>query len=218
MAKATKTATKKPAPKSSSGTKPKFPYTITVGALRRILQEIPKRPKPTAFNFALINAWGIKDNNARTAIAVIKALGLIDNGDVPTQHYVDYMKNESGPANLAARVKEIYSQLFQTSHEPYRDSLENLRNFFNIHSGGSEATINYQIQTFKTLCEFADFNSAASPNNADFSQTPNSSGNSGNNTSGPTININLHIHLPETKSRADYEEIIKDIAKYIYQK
>ena len=214
-----KRASKKDYGSKSSGTKPKFPYTITINALRTILQEIPKRPKPTTFNFDLIKAWGIKDNNARTALSVVKALGLIDGSDSPTNHYVDYMKNDSGPANLAARIKDIYAQLFQTSHEPYRDSLENLRNFFNINSGGSEATINYQIQTFKTLCEFGDFAGQPNHNNSGSNgSSGNGSSNQGGGNSNPTVNINLHIHLPETKSRADYEEIIKDIAKYIYQK
>ena len=210
----------KAAPKRSSGSKPKFPYTITIGALRKVLQEIPKRPRPSSFNFALINTWGIKDNNARTAIAVIKDLGLVDGADTPTSHYVDYMKNETGPISLATRIREIYNQLFQTSHEPYKDTQENLRNFFNIHSGGSERTIDYQIQTFKTLCEFADFSGQPGHNNIDSPSERINLGSQGNknNNSGPIININLHIHLPETKSRADYEEIIKDIAKYIYQK
>jgi hypothetical protein len=209
----------KQTPKGTN-TKPKFPYTTTIGALRKILEEIPKRPKPSAFNFALINTWGIKDNNARTVFGVIKAIGLIDNGDNPTSHYVDYMKNDTGAVSLGNRIKETNSQLFQTSHEPHRESQENLRNFFNIHSGGSQAIINLQIQTFKTLSEFADFSGqgtssqqASNPSAASASQSP-----SGNSTNGPTISINLHIHLPETKSRADYEEIIKDIAKYIYQK
>ena len=201
---------------NATGSKPKFPYTTTINALRKILQEIPKRPKPTSFDFDLIKTWGIEDTNARTALSVIKNIGLIDGSDSPTSHYVDYMKNDAGPANLAARIKGVYSQLFETSHEPFKDSLVNLRNFFNIHSGGGAATINYQIQTFKTLCEFGDF--SGQPNQGTPSNSSTGNANTGNNTGAPTVNINLHIHLPETKSRADYEEIIKDIAKYIYQK
>jgi hypothetical protein len=34
--------------------------------------------------------------------------------------------------------------------------------------------------------------------------------------SQPIVNINLHIHLPENKSRRDYETIIEDIGRYIF--
>jgi hypothetical protein len=32
------------------------------------------------------------------------------------------------------------------------------------------------------------------------------------------VHIDLHIHLPENKSRRDYEAIIEDIGRYIYGK
>ena len=211
------TKKKRSAPKETSTTKPKFPYTITIGALRKILEEIPKRPKPNTFNFALINTWGIKDNNARTAIGVIKSIGLLDNSESPTANYVDYMKNDTGAISLGNKIKETYAQLFETSHEPYRETQQNLKNFFNIHSGGSEVTINYQIQTFKTLCEFADFSGKLQPQQAFTSSGVTEQGSTISSSGAPILNINLHIHLPETKSRGVYGEIIKGIPKYIYQ-
>ncbi|MDO8619717.1 MAG: DUF5343 domain-containing protein [Candidatus Daviesbacteria bacterium] len=200
---------------TKNDSKPKFPYTITPGALRTVLQEIPKRPKPTSMKLTLLKTWGIRDNNARTVLSVLKTLGLIDGSGSPTPHYTDYMKNDTGASSLANRIRETYAQFFQASNEPHRETQENLRNFFNIHSGGSEATLNHQIQTFKTLCEFANFNTElGSAVNAETNNPKLGT----NNTAGASININLHIHLPENKSRADYEEIVKDIGKYIFQK
>jgi len=53
-------------------------------------------------------------------------------------------------------------------------------------------------------------------------QTPAKSGveeaaafNEGSNRT-PAIHIDLHIHLPENKSRRDYEYIFEDIARYIF--
>jgi hypothetical protein len=193
----------KPTKKEAPRTKPKFPYTTTPSALRKFLQEAPKRPKPTKIDFALLQTWGIKDNNARTIISVIKSLGLVDGAGTPTEHYAAFMRNDTGAASLASQIKQVYSQLFETSLEPYKDTHENLENFFNIHSGGGERAIQYQVQTFKTLCEHADFTST-------ITLPPPTPGSSGQGTFSqpepegtPHIHVNLHIHLPENKSRSD---------------
>lgn len=197
--------------------KPKFPYTTVPGALRKFLGEVPKKPKPIKIDGKLLKAWGLLDNNAQTIIQIIKAIGLLDAGGAPTTTYEKYMTAGLGPGVLAHQIREVYSVLFQTSHEPYKENQATLRNFFNIHSGGGERTIEYQIQTFKVLCEFADFG---------FKESALVGGDSPTILGGKTdvrlggsdanIHINIHIHLPENKSRADYEEIIKDLGKYIF--
>ena len=203
---------------SASSSKPKFPYTTTHSALRKFLQEVPKRPKPGKVDFPLLQTWGLKDSNARTIIGVIKELGLIDSSSTPTDNYINFMRNETGAASLSARIKQTYAKLFETNLEPYKDSQENLKNFFNIHSGGGEKAIQLQVQTFKTLCEYADFSSTTIESNAPPANSPRVPTPVPVQQNGAQIHINLHIHLPENKSRADYEEIFKDIAKYIYDK
>jgi hypothetical protein len=215
-----KKAAKKSAASQLESSTPKYPYTTTIGALRKVLQGIPQRPKPTKVNFALLESWGTHDNNARTVLTVLKELNLIDTSGAPTEHYINYMRNDSGGATLADRIRATYAELFEASHEPYKETQQNLKNLFNIHSGGGERTIQFQIATFKTLCEFADFDAAISngpPANLGGTMDRQEQ-RSNSNVTGPVIHINLHIHLPENKSRADYEEIVKDIAKYIYGK
>jgi len=193
------------AKREKSDVAPKFPYTTTPAALRRLLQEIPKRPKPGSTNDA-------------SPISVLKKLGLVGNGGEPLQGYTDFMQPPpTGPRSLGARIKEQYKELFESSHEPHKNPSE-LRTFFNINSGGGERTIDYQIQTFKALSEFADFSASSEakgdgPQNTDNGQKGDRGGASGKL---PPVQIDLHIHLPENKTARDYEAIIQDIAKYIY--
>lgn len=35
-------------------------------------------------------------------------------------------------------------------------------------------------------------------------------------TGAAVVHINLHIHLPENKTRRDYEAVIEDIGRYIF--
>lgn len=214
-AKAKNTTTKK---SEGSSSKPRFPYTTKPASLRRLLQEIPKKPKPPKFNKDLLRSWGFNDTNDLTMLRVLKAVNLLNGQNEPTATYSQFMILDEGAKALGPAIRRVYEPLFQASHKPYEENTEKLQNLFNIHSGGADSSLDFQIQTFKALCENASFEgespgdaSARGENTMDAASTTNSSG-----TDGPVININLHIHLPENKTRRDYEDIIEDIGRYIF--
>jgi len=207
---------------SSDSGQPKFPYATQPQALRRLLAEIPKRPKPTKITRETLKAWGVSSSNDASPISVLKKMGLLGQSGEPTPLYAEFMKTGSGPAILGERVKEVYRVLFENSHAPQSESDEELKKLFHIHSGGGEDAMRYQIQTFKALSEYANFNS----------ETATGSSRSGGAGVGvtavagigggqgqqqfPPVQIDLHIHLPENRTSREYEAIIQDIAKYIY--
>jgi hypothetical protein len=202
---------------SGTSTKPVFPYATRPSALRKFLDEVPKRPKPQKVNAELLASWGMGGGENTSIIRVLKALSLIGNSNEPTDQYVAYMRAGAGPAVLGSLLKQVYAPLFGSSLEPHRESNEALRNLFNIHSGGAESTIEFQIQTFKALCDYARFDGAPG------SGVPASAPQGGGSSVGAPgavgtvpVNINLHIHLPEQKTSREYEYIIQDIARYIY--
>jgi len=210
-----KNAVKKTTAKATM--KPAFPYATKPNSLRKFLEQVPQRPKPNKVNADTLKAWELRDTNDQTIIRVLKALSLIGSNNEPTERYTEFMTPGKGPGVLAQAVKEVWGPLFDLSHEPHKEDEATLRNYFNIHSGGSEATIRHQIQSFKAVCDFADF-SAPSAEEASHSSVAAQASGSRNPASGigPAIHIDLHIHLPENKSRRDYEYIFEDIAKYIY--
>lgn len=200
---------------------PAFPYTTEPRALRRLLKEIPNRPKPPKMTRETLKSWGVSSsNNSGTVISVMKKLGLLNDGGIPTDAYVEFMKASTGPAVLAAKVRETYRALFENSNAPQNESTENLKNLFNIHSGGGEDAMRLQMQTFKILTEFSNFTDVPPAGSRTDPQSSNAGGvGQGGHTSNqrvPPVQIDLHIHLPESKSARDYEAIIQDIAKYIY--
>jgi hypothetical protein len=113
--------------------------------------------------------------------------------------------------------------LYFRHHIPHEDEQQDLKRLFHIHSGGSEGTINYQIQTFKALCEFASFEvpAATAQITANGQLSVAAAGPATVKalvgSGAPTVHIDLHIHLPENKTTRDYEAIIQDIARYIYK-
>ena len=118
---------------------------------------------------------------------------------------------------MGSLIRESYAPLFAASLEPHRDA--GLRNLFNIHSGGG--TIDFQIQTFKALCDNANFTApagspAASGASAISEGGPQGGGSTASGGAPPVIHIDLHIHLPENKTTRDYQYIIQDIAHFLY--
>lgn len=213
-------AAKEPKPRQKAKSEPKFPYTTKPSSLRRLLQEIPKKPRPPKFDLSLLKSWGFADANDYSMIRVLKVVGLLGSNNEPSDLYSQYMHLDGGAAALAEPIKRIYEPLFHASHTPYKESNEKLQNLFNIHSGGGERALDQQIQTFKALCEYTSFeNSVQAP------QQPSvTSANTGSvsalspqpGAAAPAVHINVHIHLPENKSRRDYEAIIEDIGRYIF--
>src|SRR5262249_28482341 len=208
---------------TATTSEPKFPYTPAPNSLRKFLKQLPDKPKPPKVTFELLKSWGLASSNDKYIIGILKKLEFLDSSGVPTQNYETFMFKGTGPAAMGAQVRRLYAPLFQASHRPHEDSQEDLKRLFHIYSGGREGTINYQIQTFKTLCEFASFeaqlpatqvatNGLVAPVAVGSAITQASVG-----TGIPTIHIDLHIHLPENKTTRDYEAIIQDIARYIYR-
>ncbi len=128
------------AKKARETTEPKFPYTTVPNVLRKLLTEIPKRPKPPKLTLETLKAWSVSgDANARTAIRVLKAIDLLGAGDHPTNDYVEFMKSGSGPTLLAQKIKAAYQVLFESALQPQNEPDDELRKLFNIHSGGGGA-------------------------------------------------------------------------------
>lgn len=212
-------ATEKPK-KAPASRPPQFPWTKTPNALRLFLKAIPDKPLPPKVDFALLNAWGISDNNARSILRVLESVDLINASGIPTSRYETFMQPKSGPAVLGQKVREVYAPFFQASHKPYSLEEVEITRLFNINSGGGESSLRYQRQTFKVLCEFCTFDGAGDSNGANGDNT-GKGGSGGMSTietaKGPSIHIDLHIHLPENKSVRDYQAIIEDIGRFIYR-
>ncbi len=76
--------------KAGTDTEPRFPYTTKPSSLRRLLQEIPNRPRPPKFDTNLLRSWGFKDGNDYTMLRVLKAVSLLNAKNEPTDLYSQY--------------------------------------------------------------------------------------------------------------------------------
>jgi hypothetical protein len=216
-------AKKRSSEREPSGARPAFPYTTRPAALRKFLAEVPRRPKPAKVNGSLLASWGLGGGENMTITRVLKSLGLVAPSGEPTEAYTGFMREGTGPTVLGGLIRAKYAPLFGASLAPHKDPADSLRNLFNIHSSGAKGTIDYQIQTFKALCDYADLDApgarvasvitgTSTPRGATPGGTPQDPAGTA------AIHIDLHIHLPEKASSRDYQYIIQDIARFIMGK
>jgi hypothetical protein len=208
---------------TSGGTygEPKYPYTLTPSSLRRFLDQVPTKPKPEKVTAPTLKAWGFKNTNDQSILRVLKALELLGSAGEPTTSYIEYMSRDKGPAALGRQIRKVYGALFTHVANPANAGQEELKNFFNTYGGGGERIVQLQIQTFKALAEHATFGASDPLDQAeeDDEQQPGL----GQQTkrlrrgSDAAVRIDLHIHLPENKTKADYDSILESIAKHIYK-
>lgn len=214
-----KTKKKKAASKAArneTGTDPKFPYCNKPKSLRRFLEMVPDKPKPPKVTGATLKVWGFSDTNDQSILRVLKAVDLLSTNGETTQTYADFMTKDKGPGVLGKKIREVYSTLFENVTNPEKGSTGDLTSFFNIHSGGGEKTIRFQIDTFKTLASFATFGEADPlSGNEVRGEAANADKNKGRDLE-PAIRVDLHIHLPENKTRADYDALLESIALHLY--
>ena len=198
--------------------KPAFPYCTKPSSLRRFLEMVPQKPKPPKVTSSTLKVWGLKSGNDQSILRVLKSLDLLGPNGETTQTYADFMRAGSGATALGKKIKSVYATLFDNVTKPESANNADLLNFFNIHSGGGPATIKYQIDTFKALAAYATFGQSdplEQPDDDGSGAEGQPSRNSGHRNDA-AIRIDLHIHLPENKSKSDYDAILESIAVHLY--
>ncbi len=192
----------------------KFPYTSAPNSLRKFLKGIPEKAVPPKVTQQYIVSIGMKSGNDRTIIPVLKSVGLLDGSGVPTSPFRDFRDRSKGPTVLAGLIRNTYSDLYSTYEDAHAQSDDNLTNFFKAKSKLGVRAIQFQLATFKVLCEFADFKA---PGPIGVAQV---GGQLGRSTATqqevyPAIHITLQIHLPESKDANVYDMIFQALAKHL---
>jgi hypothetical protein len=191
-----------------------FTYAIKTGALKEFLQKVKSKELgvPDKVNRDYLKSIGYTSSNDLPIIRVLKSIGFIDKSNIPTQYFRDFRTERSGQV-MVAGLRKAYSELFKTYPRPRERGREELENFFAMNKPSlKKFTLGLYVDTFKTLCEFADFKAipikeaeAAKPGKEIMEVAKVT-------TQVPTsITVNLNIHLPATEDARVYEKIFKSL-------
>ncbi|MDH5451586.1 MAG: DUF5343 domain-containing protein, partial [Candidatus Bathyarchaeota archaeon] len=139
---------------------------------------------------------------------------IIDSNGVPTQSFNDFRTAKSKQV-MASALRKTYAELFQIYPDPINQSNEDLTNFFaQKEPSKKKGTLQRYVNTFKTLCEFADFGAVLVTPKVEVKEAEKVVEVAKVTTqlpSGVTINLNIQLTLPATEDATVYDKIFKSL-------
>lgn len=142
------------------------PYVNSYGQLSKLFAEIKKASVPPKFTQDFMASMlGLKSSSYRAMIPLLKTLGFLDQGNVPTQDYKDFRDDTKSGAVLAKRIKETYPNLFTAHEYAYSLSKKELTSKLITILGlpKDDKNIPLVVGTLQELFKLADFTGKHKP-------------------------------------------------------
>jgi hypothetical protein len=137
-------------------------YLIATGRTSEYFSAIQRGTAPSRFTREFLENLGFKSKADRQLVPVLKALRFLDDSNVPTQAYRDYLDERRGRLVLGRQILGAYEGIFELDRAANTSDASDLRGKFKSLTNASENVANYMAVTFKNLCEIADVEGARS--------------------------------------------------------
>lgn len=200
-------------------------YLQTTKNLQNIINSLVSAKAPERFTNRFLEDLGFKSTNDRLYIGVFKGLGLLDENGVPTQRYHQFLDQSETGKVLAIGIQEAYEDLFALRKDAQTLSNDEVKGKLKTLTQGqkSDNILLLMTNTFKALCDVADWTSDDNVNQTLIEDVPKEKVLDDIITKGDLVNrerkMNLHyniqIHLPETTNMAVYDAIFQSLKKHL---
>lgn len=196
----------------------KAPYTPSPKNVKEFFKAIQSLGTPPKVNNSYLPTIGFKSSNDRYLVGVSKFLGFIDNAGVPTKRWNEYKDKSKAGQVMASAIKTAYADLFVTYPNAEGRDDTTLRDYFASTSGVADIVAMRMVQTFKYLCEFADFEAVAvaEPVAKPPIPTLKEVAEISTGVRPVTININIQLSLPATEDASIYEKLFEALKKHLF--
>lgn len=203
-----------------------YPYCTVPGKLTEFLRKIHDIGIPDKVTTRWLPSIGFGSTNDRSIIPILKFVKLIEESSAPSKVWRDYRGHGAGRA-LATAIQSAYPELFNTYPDAQVRSPDELKAFFRGHSTYGAQAVAKAVATFQALCQNADFSGTHVPDAgpavnsnapqsippAPVSITPTVT----TSASGPSLHIDIQIHISPEASTDQIEKIFESMAKYLYK-
>lgn len=206
-------------------------YLQTTKNLQSIINSVVSAKAPERFTNKFLEDLGFKSSNDRLYIGLFKALGLLDENSAPTSRYHQLLDQAETGKVLAIGIQEAYEDLFALRKDAYKLTIDEVKGKLKTLTQGqkSDNIIQLMSNTFKALCDIADWNSPVpvqvntTANDTVASvATPTVDASQGqftevypNSSDRMNLHYNIQIHLPETTNMAVYDAIFQSLKKHL---
>src|SRR5512143_2772756 len=137
---------------------PQFPNVSRPADLVRVLKELPLNPPAGGrLDASYYKGLGISAASGQNLSENLRQLGLIDAGGKLSEIGRSLTGGDTGGKALARLLTKTYAGLFDFSSCPYLESDEEIFEYIKKGSGASNKQAQGMLETFRALCEAADF-------------------------------------------------------------
>lgn len=194
-----------------------YPYMTSNNKISMIINSLQVAAKPAKFTLEFLRNMGYTSTNDRGIISLFKRLGFLTADSVPTVYYDQLRDKTTFRKILAARIRDLYSELFTVNTKIYKDTDDNIKGAIARVTGADEKIVGRVFSTFKALCSISDFSEASAQDASPQAETDESpQENTTQSFSNPTVHnaefhYNIQIHLPATTDISVYNAIFKSL-------
>jgi hypothetical protein len=206
-----------------------FPYSPHAAKLKPFFEHVQKAGVPEKVTQKYLETVGFKSTNDRYILGILKFLGFVDAGGLPTKTWTEYRNRQTAGATLAVAMRRAYQDLFRTYPDADRKDSEALRNYFSAHTKVAESTLGLIVSTFKALVAMAVFDGSPLPassedpdEDATTTRRRPAASTRGESDAGralpgtPAININIQLQLPATEDAGIYDKLFAALKKHLF--
>ena len=195
------------------------PYMASVKNVSAILSKMQNAGVPDAFGYDFLRDLGFTSSNDRSAIKVLKYLGMLDASGKPLAPYREFINHTKSKFVLADRLRTAYDDLYLTDKNAHDKTTEALKGWFKSKTGNGDAVATKIASTFKAFAAFADFSRAtplptedepeAKGEPSPLEQESKAKQKSFINKLDLGLVYRLEIHLPDTANVETYRAIFR---------
>lgn len=195
-----------------------FPYATSPPGLKRIMEGAPTWGKPEKVTKEWLAGLGFKGGAAARSLAVLRAVGIVDASGKP--ELWEALRTEDRAA-FAAGMRKHYASLFATYPDANRKDAEALLAFVRSKTSYAAETQKLAVRTFKTLCEFGDFEVDAPEGDDDDEVELKPKGKAAKAKAqqsaggGVALTVNLQLQLPPSEDGDVYDKLFAAMAKHL---
>ena len=199
-----------------------YKYTTVFGKLEGVLEKLRTTGVPAKANTDWLKSLGFTSSNDKSIPPILKALGFIDNSNVPTTRWREY-RGANHRQVLGSSVREAYSSLFNLFPDACARSDAELESFFRTQTDGGDQVVRKLVGTFKALCTNADLGGSASlganaPESRQGKEPKEGRASPPDSAPAPSLHIDIQIHISPDSSADQIDQIFESMARHLYNK
>ncbi|MBC7635534.1 MAG: DUF5343 domain-containing protein [Acetobacteraceae bacterium] len=198
-------------------------YTTVPGKIKTLLAKIKSVGVPPKVTNEWLKLIGFKSSNDSTLISVLKLVGLVDASGVPTDSWQKY-RGVNGQTALGEGIRSGYGFLYNVYDDAHMQQNDMLGHVFTASSKAGGQVISKAIATFKALVGEAIFEQRGFTeamqvdertmhvplNTKPLAKSPVGF------SSGPSLHIDLQVHVSPEASPDQIDQIFASMAKHLF--